>query len=52
MDARQKQLSRNFREIMKAAAQAAQAVQAAVGRARLQHPPHYQVIENFAHDVG
>ena len=50
MDAQQEKLSREFRDHLKAAAQAAVALQ------RAQHDftstPHYSLIENFAHDAG
>lgn len=50
MDARQEKLLRKFQECLKAAAEAAVALQ------RAQHDfsttPHYSVIENFAHQAG
>ena len=50
MDARQKQLSQNFQEALKAAAEAAVALQQAEQDFR--STPHYSVIENFAHEAG
>lgn len=50
MDARKEQLTRNLQEALKAAAEAAVALQ------RAEHDfsttPHYSVIENFAHNAG
>jgi len=50
MDAQQQKLTQEFQDLLKAAAQAAVALQ------RAQHDfsstPHYSVIENFAHDAG
>jgi hypothetical protein len=50
MDAQLEKLSRDFQELLKAAAQAAVKLQ------RAQHDfsstPHYSLIENFAHDAG
>ena len=50
MDARQEQLARNFREALKATAEAAVALQRA--EHDFSNTPHYSLIENFAHDAG